>query len=112
MTYQLWSACLAHDNSAALQIANKYGAMLAEPKLRVLARMGVLPSWWFLREQVVLIVMKRMGKAVDDEVMHVWFGEATRQTGSIMEKVERERARGEKEKGWDGVLGRKESRKN
>ncbi|KAH7093199.1 hypothetical protein FB567DRAFT_575949 [Paraphoma chrysanthemicola] len=93
ITYTLWNACLTHENSAPLNLANKYGAMLSEAKVRVLACMGFLPSWWFLREQFVLPAVKRFGRAVDDTQMDGWTAEAAKQTARMMARVER---RGEK----------------
>ncbi|KAH7083091.1 hypothetical protein BKA63DRAFT_561278 [Paraphoma chrysanthemicola] len=94
ITYALWNACLTHDNSAPLNLANKYGATLSEAKLRVLACMGFLPSWWFLREQLVLPAVKRFGRTIDDAQMDGWTEEAARQTVRIMARVERRAEKG------------------
>lgn len=58
-----------------MQDATKYCAMFSELKLRALARMNILPSWWLLREKAVL-QMRTQGWKLDDVVMQMAMREA------------------------------------
>jgi hypothetical protein len=41
------------------------GALLTESRLRVLALLNIMPSWWYLRERVVLW-LESVGRPIDD----------------------------------------------
>jgi hypothetical protein len=66
--YNLWEWCLRNMNGQLHKAANRYGAMMAEPKIRLLALLNLLPSWWFLRSEIATWLQKQ-GWAVDDSDM-------------------------------------------
>ena len=47
----MWDAAFQHGRM--FQLACQYSAMFSPLKLRMLAKLNLLPSWWFFREFVV-----------------------------------------------------------
>lgn len=77
------------DNGAELHDrANLYGAMQHELKLRVLAKLNLLPSWWFLRTRILALLSVK-GFAIDDGVMDTQFDQAAEAMARMMEKYKR-----------------------
>jgi hypothetical protein len=94
IAYKMWQCSLTHKNGATLAQANKYSAMLNEVKLRTLARLNFLPSWWFLREQA-LVGLRSMNRLIDDSAMIKQYKDAGYTVTTIMNNVNK--AREEKE---------------
>ncbi|KAF2130657.1 hypothetical protein P153DRAFT_384916 [Dothidotthia symphoricarpi CBS 119687] len=64
----MWQVAFAHQDGVMLQQVCMYCAMYSELKLRALAKLNFLPSWWFLREMAVC-ELHGQGWMVDDAVM-------------------------------------------
>jgi hypothetical protein len=65
-THALWTA-LVHNAQLQpmFQRTTNAGALLTESRLRVLALLNIMPSWWYLRERVVLW-LESVSRLVDD----------------------------------------------
>ena len=50
IAHKMWDIALEHG--PMLQLACQYSAMFSPIKLRMLAKLNFLPSWWFFREVV------------------------------------------------------------
>ncbi|KAF2830812.1 HET-domain-containing protein [Ophiobolus disseminans] len=88
--HHLWNFCLTHDNGQGdlLKIACRYAAMLHGPKLRALAVLNFLPSWWFLREQII-VWLETTGRPVDDQNMVDQWKFVAADTNEVMQKIMR-----------------------
>jgi hypothetical protein len=93
--YRLWSRCLSTRNGMLLNLAAKYSAMLGDSKLRTLAMLNYLPSWWFLREKLKRWLSSR-GIAIDDSTMETNFKIAINYSATISASKDRVKAQGEK----------------
>ncbi|KAG9198893.1 hypothetical protein G6514_009269 [Epicoccum nigrum] len=72
MAYTMWDVSFGQD--IWMKDATSKGSMLPQLKLRALARLNYLPSWWYLRE-VAVELLKRMGYSIDDsEMQTIWNG--------------------------------------
>jgi hypothetical protein len=65
ITYNIHNVCI---QSGAINIAAKYAAMFSETKLRALAMLNFMATWWLLRERV-LVNLKHRWVNFDDTVM-------------------------------------------
>jgi hypothetical protein len=70
ITHAMWQVVFA--NELMMQNVTKYSAMFSQLKLRALAKLNYLPSWWYLRD-MACDIMKQQGWNVDDsEMQGVW----------------------------------------
>jgi hypothetical protein len=69
-----------------LNVAAKYAAMLSETKLRALAMLNLMATWWFLRERLVRLLSK-MHSNIDDSIMQTGIEEAAVIASHTMEMV-------------------------
>lgn len=68
----MWQVAFSHEYM--MQNVTAHAAMYSQLKLRALAKMNYLPSWWYLRD-MACDVMKRQGWNVDDsEMQQLWQG--------------------------------------
>jgi hypothetical protein len=86
----MWNLSLTHDNGRMLVQANNWASMMSEVKLRALARLNFLPSWWFMREQLVK-VLQAEGRTIDDTCMSAQWQFATHGAQKVIEKGNRVR---------------------
>jgi hypothetical protein len=84
-TYGVWQYCLMNHNAQLHNLANQYGASLPDIKLRALATMNILPSWYFLRIRVALWLSKQPFE-VDDWLMETQFKHAAQTVAGIMQR--------------------------
>jgi hypothetical protein len=71
-SYALWNECLNSTNGHLLNAAATYSAMFNEHKLRALAILNYLPSWWFLREKFKQW-LRKADVNIDDSTMEEVF---------------------------------------
>ncbi|KAH3934526.1 hypothetical protein HBH98_038720 [Parastagonospora nodorum] len=86
--YVLWDWCLRNKNGQLHAYANRYGAMIAEHKLRILACLNLLPSWFFLRSQI-LTWLQNQGWTIDDSDMHAQAADVTPHIQEIISRQHR-----------------------
>jgi hypothetical protein len=82
-------AYIIHENCIYLNLLNvaaKYAAMLSETKLRALAMLNLMATWWFLRERLVRLLSK-MHSNIDDSIMQTGIEEAAVIASHAMEMV-------------------------
>ncbi|KAH8725022.1 hypothetical protein GQ44DRAFT_727193 [Phaeosphaeriaceae sp. PMI808] len=87
ITYKTWDYCITRDQGQLLLCASQYGAMFGDIKLRVLAKLNYLPSWWFMR-MVVYDWLLKIGRLVDDSHMTLVWNHATIGVAEIARKTE------------------------
>ncbi|CBY00433.1 hypothetical protein IAQ61_011360 [Plenodomus lingam] len=66
IAHRMWQ--LAFENPGVLDQVCSYAAAMSHIQLATLAKLGYLPSWWYLRESVV-VHMTRQQWIVDDTTM-------------------------------------------
>ncbi|KAF2036504.1 hypothetical protein EK21DRAFT_105823 [Setomelanomma holmii] len=91
ITSKMWGLAIFQQDGKIMNEVTKYAAVLSEVKLRALARLNFLPSWWVLREQVVA-GFQRTGKLVDDTTMTMQWRNAGTYVMKIMDRTQRQRA--------------------
>jgi hypothetical protein len=84
-TYKIFQHCLVINNGVLHERANLFGAMLNELKLRTLAKLCLLPGWWFIRTRVVeYLQMRRF--PIDDFLMQTLYMQAESEMKIMLEK--------------------------
>lgn len=83
IVHAMWQ--VAFDNGDMPDITAK-AAMFSRIKLRALARLNYLPSWWFLRT-IACDLMKRQGWNLDDREMQGLWEETVLWCGRVEAKV-------------------------
>jgi hypothetical protein len=91
-TYKMWDWCLLNQNAQLHNLANQYGAMLPEVKLRALAKLNLLPSWCVLRSRIVVWLCAQ-NLPVEDFVMDTSFKQAVEQVIKWMRMQEARKAK-------------------
>jgi hypothetical protein len=70
MAYRMWD--IAFKKDVWMKDATSKGSMLPQLKLRALARLNYLPSWWYLRG-VARELCEQRGLLIDDrEMQKIW----------------------------------------
>jgi hypothetical protein len=87
-TNNIWQTCLLWKNGQLMNSATLYGAVLSDLKLRTLAKLNLLPSWWFLRERVMQWLRDNQ-RLVDESFMDGRFREANKQLSKTLGKRDR-----------------------
>lgn len=88
--HAMWSVCL--QNGQLLNHANTYASMMNEVKLRALAKLNFLPSWWFLRDHF-LSWLEATGRPVDDSIMRAHWKFAVGDVSAFMQRANRVKMR-------------------
>jgi hypothetical protein len=91
ITYAMWQVAFSSNNGSGdmLQVAAKYGSMFSEMKLRALARLNFLPSWWYLRERAFEIILMQHNWMIDDSIVDLQWKDAVRASSEMQQKRER-----------------------
>jgi hypothetical protein len=85
ITYNIHNICI---QSGAINVAAKYAAMFSETKLRALALLNFMATWWFLRERV-LVNLKYRWVNFDDTVMQSGIKDAVATVSELMSEMRR-----------------------
>ncbi|KZM26050.1 uncharacterized protein EKO05_0005851 [Ascochyta rabiei] len=80
----MWQVVFNHENT--MRDVTARSAMFSTLKLRALARLNYLPSWWHLRE-MACIVMMRMKWIIDDSEMQGLWMETVEWCGRVETKM-------------------------
>jgi hypothetical protein len=83
MTYKIHNVCIQTD---LLNVAAKYAVMFSETKLRALALLNFMATWWLLRERVVHYLGK-MGVNINDTAMQSGIKDAVATVSEMMGKI-------------------------
>lgn len=94
LTHKIWEFCLNFNDGQLLKVANHYGSMMAELKLRALAKLNFLPSWWFLREQL-LVWLNLTGRQINDAQADEHWKFAVGESAKFVDRANRARQGGQ-----------------
>jgi hypothetical protein len=83
ITYEIHNICIQTE---LLNVAAKYAAMFSETKLRALALLNFMATWWLLRERVVHYLGK-MGVNIDDTVMQSGIKDAVATVSELISEM-------------------------
>ena len=72
ITHAMWQVVFSYESM--MQDVTTKAAMFSQLKLRALAKLNYLPSWWFIREMACM-VMKHQGWQLDDREMQILWQE-------------------------------------
>lgn len=73
IAYVMWSS--AFPQHPVFQLASQYSALMSHVKLRALAKMSFLPTWWVMREEAKLGLTAH-GILIDDSRMDAAWNES------------------------------------
>lgn len=72
IAHAMWQVVFRYESM--MQDVTTKAAMFSQLKLRALAKLNYLPSWWFIRE-MACVVMKNQGWHLDDSEMEILWQE-------------------------------------
>ncbi|XPS92313.1 hypothetical protein M3J09_001712 [Ascochyta lentis] len=84
IAHAMWQVVFNHENM--MRDVTAKVAMFSTLKLRALARLNYLPSWWYLREMACTVMM-RQGWVVDDREMQELWRETVEWCGRVEVKM-------------------------
>jgi hypothetical protein len=103
-TYKIFQHCMVTHNGVLHEVANLYGAMQNELKLRTLAKLCLLPAWWFIRTRIVACLHMRKF-AIDDFVMQTLYMKAEAEMKIMVEKTKKLAEQAQAQAQRDGQIG-------
>lgn len=91
ITYAVWQvAHRSHNgNGYILWKAAEHSSLFSDRKLRALAALNFLPSWWYFRENVLEDFGRMKAWFVDDSISQAQFQNALKQAANMMEEWHR-----------------------
>jgi hypothetical protein len=101
VTYAVWQICLKQNNGWILNGVAKTSVMLDDVKIRALAMLNLLPSWWIMRDRFVSLLKNNNDWTVDDSEMEINFGLACRTATQVLQI----KGNGERRMGHGGAMG-------
>jgi hypothetical protein len=87
-TYKIFQHCMMTHNGVLHEVANLYGAMQNGLKLRTLAKLCLLPGWWFIRTRIVAYLQMQKF-SIDDFVMQTLYMKAEAEMKVMAEKTKK-----------------------